>query len=195
METALFNQAGLLFETGEYQKSNKLIKSVLENPDFIYKRDWLIYMYGFNLLKQKRFDTASEWYRAYLSDDVKDPSLLHSGMQAAQRGKELSKKSPGLAALFSAVLPGSGKWYTHQRGDGFYALLMISLTGYLSYEGFQTHGIGSFKGWLFGGLSGIFYGGTLYGSYWSAIRFNERQYNVFLTKTSPEIKMYVPIRF
>jgi TM2 domain-containing membrane protein YozV len=70
----------------------------------------------------------------------------------------------------SAIIPGSGKIYTGQYGDGITAFLVTGALVYLSWANFDAHH--QFRGWLFSGLAAMFYGGNIYGSAASAQLFN-----------------------
>lgn len=80
------------------------------------------------------------------------------------------RKSPFAAALFSAMVPGAGKIYTENYGDGITSLLVTGLFSFLCYEnilaGHPT------RAWIFAGLTGFFYWGNVYGSYISARNYN-----------------------
>lgn len=84
-------------------------------------------------------------------------------------------KSPATAACLSAVVPGAGKIYANQWKDGLFALLLVSVNAYQSYRGFQQQGIGSVRGWVFGGLAAGFYVGNIYGSAQAVKRGNRNQ--------------------
>jgi len=79
-------------------------------------------------------------------------------------------RSPAIAAVMSAIIPGSGKIYTGQYGDGITAFLVSGVLAYLSWANFDAHH--NFRGWLFSGLTAMFYGGNIYGSAASAQLFN-----------------------
>lgn len=82
----------------------------------------------------------------------------------AERGLHLPKKSPLVAGLASALIPGSGKIYVGRTFDGLYSLLVIGGSAWLSYEGFRDRGISSGKGWVFGLAAAFFHVGNIYGS-------------------------------
>lgn len=81
-------------------------------------------------------------------------------------------KSELLAGLFSAIIPGSGKIYTEDYGDGITAFLLTGLFTYLSYSNFNNDH--QFRGWLFAAVGAGFYGGSIYGSIASAQIFNAK---------------------
>jgi tetratricopeptide (TPR) repeat protein len=89
-------------------------------------------------------------------------------------GVSIKYKSPAKAAIFSAILPGSGKFYTKNRKDALIGLVMIGGSAFSSYRGFNKNGISSFQGWFFGGIATGFYGGNIYGSYKAAILYNDK---------------------
>lgn len=83
-----------------------------------------------------------------------------------------TKKSLTTAALLSTIIPGAGKIYTGEIGDGVTALITTALSAYLAYTNFKAGH--QFRGWLFTGLTAFFYGGNIYGSAASAQIYNAR---------------------
>ncbi|MDZ7624726.1 MAG: hypothetical protein U5J96_09815 [Ignavibacteriaceae bacterium] len=81
-------------------------------------------------------------------------------------------KSPALAGLLSAVIPGSGKMYVGEWGDGITALVVTSLFTFLAYDNFRADH--KTRAWIFTGLGAFFYAGNIYGSIASAQIFNAR---------------------
>jgi len=83
-----------------------------------------------------------------------------------------SYKSPTLAGVFSAVIPGSGKMYVGEWGDGITALLATGLLAFLAYDNFNANH--KTRAWIFTGLGAFFYAGNIYGSIAAAQIFNAR---------------------
>lgn len=81
-------------------------------------------------------------------------------------------KSELLAGILSSVIPGSGKIYTENYGDGITAFILTGLFSYLAYDNFKHDH--NFKGYLFSGIAAGFYLGNIYGSVASAQIFNVR---------------------
>lgn len=81
-------------------------------------------------------------------------------------------KSPLTAGILSAIIPGAGKIYTKNYGDGITAFIATTLFAYLSYTNFENDH--DFRGWLFAGVGGLFYAGNIYGSVASAKIFNAK---------------------
>ena len=86
------------------------------------------------------------------------------------RKQNFEDKSPFVAALLSAVIPGFGKIYTENYGDGVTALLLTGVLTFLSVDNFNAKH--DFRGWLFAGLAAYFYAGNIYGSAASAQLYN-----------------------
>ncbi len=81
-------------------------------------------------------------------------------------------KNSLLAGLFSAIIPGSGKIYLGEIGDGITAFIASSLFAFLSYDNFRANH--NFRGWLFSGIGFFFYTGNIYGSIAAAQIYNAR---------------------
>lgn len=88
---------------------------------------------------------------------------------------DVKRLSPGLAAVFSTVVPGSGKIYAHKWKDGLFSLMIISGFAFQSIKAFNQKGINSPVGWVFGAFGAGYYVGNVYGSYQAARSFNEKQ--------------------
>lgn len=81
-------------------------------------------------------------------------------------------KSEVLAGVYSAIIPGLGKIYTKNYGDGITAFLLTGMLSYLAYTNFEHHH--STRAWIFTALFAGFYAGNIYGSAASAQLFNAR---------------------
>ena len=81
-------------------------------------------------------------------------------------------KSTAIAGILSAVVPGSGKMYVGEWGDGVTAFIVTGLLAFLAYDNFRAgHNT---RAWIFTGLGAFFYAGNIYGSVASAQIFNAR---------------------
>ncbi len=81
-------------------------------------------------------------------------------------------KSSLLSGILSGLIPGSGKIYLGEIGDGITAFIATSLFAFLSYDNFNAKH--DFRGWLFAGIGLFFYGGNIYGSIAAAQIYNAR---------------------
>ncbi|MBR5646339.1 MAG: hypothetical protein IKX23_06845 [Treponema sp.] len=86
-------------------------------------------------------------------------------------------KSPGVALLLSAVVPGAGRLYTGSFWGGFSDFTKVGSFVFATvYTGIKNE----WKSWepyVFGTCGLFFYIVELYGAYQSALRFNEAEYN------------------
>jgi hypothetical protein len=81
-------------------------------------------------------------------------------------------KSPLLAGIMSAIIPGSGKLYTEDYTDGLFAAFLTGIFGYIAYTDFKAdHNV---RGWIFSGITAFFYSGNIYGSIASAQIYNAK---------------------
>jgi len=81
-------------------------------------------------------------------------------------------KSEVLAGILSAIIPGSGKIYTEEYGDGITSFLLTGLFSYLAYTNFDHKHYT--RAWIFTALGAGFYAGNVYGSVASAQIFNAK---------------------
>jgi hypothetical protein len=134
------------------------------------------------------------YYQAYsylLENDFKmaneiainNPDVLPSQtILLINESQTLKHRSAGLAAAMSAIIPGTGKFYTGDWKDAIIGLVTVGVTGYQAYRGFSRNGVESGYGWIYGSLAAGFYLGNIYGSYASAKRFNKRQTDKIATR-------------
>ncbi len=118
----------------------------------VAKRDW-----SQALKIYPKVSTAPENYKAVLSSI----------------GNRRSKK-PIKAALMSAIVPGTGRFYAQDYKDGIISILFIGSAAFQSYRRFDQRGSGSVAGWIFGGIALGFYVSNIYGSYQSAKYYNKK---------------------
>ncbi len=121
--------------------------------------------------------TAMMLQKMPLPDSVSFVNIFNKKEKAGMselysKQRRLPYKDPTTAALLSTVVPGLGKIYTGNYGDGITAFLFTGVLGYIAYDNFRANH--SFRAWLFSGLTVLFYGGNIYGSYAAAQIFNAK---------------------
>lgn len=102
--------------------------------------------------------------------NIYDGSDTKTVKSFAEKFAHLQRKSPLTAALLSVMIPGAGKIYTKNYGDGITSFIVTGLFAFLSYDNFQANH--NTRGWIFTGLAAFFYSGNVYGSYISARNYN-----------------------
>ncbi|MFO7445518.1 MAG: hypothetical protein R6W90_04090 [Ignavibacteriaceae bacterium] len=135
-----------------------------------------LFLYSF-LFSGNNIPSENEYQEVFNSDE-RIMSLFYERIN-------LPNKNQLTAALLSALVPGAGKIYTEQYGDGITAFIVTGLLSYLSYANFDAEH--NFRGWLFGGLAALFYAGNIYGSaasthiYNAGVKINfEKELKLFL---------------
>lgn len=153
-----------------FQESNKVLKTYfLNEPTENTRAKHLI---ALNHIQKKEWDRARE----FLSDSDSKQSQI---FLLLGDGESLPKKNRFVSGMFSAVVPGAGKFYCGRPMDGFHSFVTTGITTWQAYEGFKADGIHSVKGWIFGVLGGLFYLGNIYGSVVAADIYNEEQETMF----------------
>lgn len=86
------------------------------------------------------------------------------------------KKSPFLAGIYSALLPGAGKFYAGKKRQGIAAFLPVISLGLITYEAYRRGGINSLRFISFGSLFSVFYIGNIWGSVLS-VKIKQKEFN------------------
>lgn len=136
---------------------------------------------GLNIPQKYEHKLGSElllknWEKAYQLSLVETPKMNFkiAGLRSvAQKSHAAKRKSPVLASIMSAIIPGSGKMYCGYWGDGFVSLLFTASSAYFAYRGFDKYGTTNVYPWIIGGLAVSYYASNVYGGAASAIRYND----------------------
>jgi len=122
-------------------------------------------------LAHHQLPVASELLRCYkvgLAQKSFSESTDHALGEAldavAVDGARLRRRSPALAGVMSAVVPGTGRIYAGRRADGILSLITIGVAGWQACSGFHRDQAHSVKGWVYGSLGAFLYVGNISGS-------------------------------
>jgi hypothetical protein len=96
-------------------------------------------------------------------------------LKVTEEVSEFKFKSPALSGFLSAIVPGTGKFYTGSVGDGIIAMTMIGSMAWQAYRGFDKNGVESAYGWIFATVGAGFYIGNIWGSVKAANKYNYQQ--------------------
>ncbi|MCR5325887.1 MAG: hypothetical protein K6E37_03945 [Bacteroidales bacterium] len=102
------------------------------------------------------------------------------------------QKSPLLAALASAVVPGLGKVYAGRIGEGIESFLLTGAMGAITAEHWIKDGPGDWKTIVPGLLCAALYIGNIYGSYVSVSIYNNSVNDV--QQTAILYNIHMPLR-
>jgi tetratricopeptide (TPR) repeat protein len=155
-----------------FEESNKILRSYFLNESVKNINTKARQLMTLNHIQEKEWSQAMK----FLNDTS---SLSHQLSVFVEKGQNLPKKNKFVSGMFSAVIPGSGKFYCKRPMDGVNSFIIVGITGWQAYEGFDEDGIHSVKGWIFGVLGGLFYLGNIYGSVVAADIYNEEQETIF----------------
>lgn len=101
-------------------------------------------------------------------------------------------KSPAAAAALSAIIPGTGKIYAGELGEGLSSLVVIGSMAAITAENWVKNGPTNWKTILFGTISAAFYIGNIYGSYISVSIHNNDLRNA--QDTAILYHIHIPLR-
>lgn len=145
---------------GQYDKCQKLLDSY-SGP---YKELHSLEQAGIALLK----GSPEEYLKAASGFSYSKYALTES----EEKLKEIydsryntKEKNPVIAAAASAVVPGLGKVYAGELGEGISSFLVVGSMAAITAENWYRHGFTNWKTLLFGTMTAAFYIGNIYGSY------------------------------
>ena len=101
-------------------------------------------------------------------------------------------KSPVIAGLLSAIVPGAGKFYLGKIGQGTMSLMTSTIFALQAYEGYRKDGPKSASFIVFGSIFSVFYVANIWGSVVAVkvenVNFNRTNHDTIL------LHMHIPIR-
>lgn len=141
---------------GEMESCRRAAKSLPEDPAWQKEARALI---AYSLLLERRYEEAS----AVLGNEL--PEWRERLARA-----DISSRSPVLAGIFSAIVPGSGHAYAGRPVDGLASFLLTTLFAAATYEAFRERL--EVAGAITGAIGIVFYSGGIFGAADAAHRFN-----------------------
>lgn len=182
---AAYNNAHI----GQYEKSNSVFLGIA--PTDSIQRALKNFELAANALLVKDYNTFKTYYAL-----VPDHHLLLEEKlklnNVALKIRDFNPKSPFLAGLMSAVIPGSGKMYAGKIGEGVTALLGLSLLGAITYENYKKAGPDNYKTIIFGSMFTVFYVSNIYGSVYSVKVYRDEFYKS--VNHAVLFNMHIPVR-
>lgn len=110
----------------------------------------------------------------------------------SQNLKNLKIKSPALAGIFSAILPGSGKIYAGKTGEGLSTLFLHTLLGFMAKEALQKDGAESPRFLIYGSIFSLFYVANIWSSTLSVKIYRNEYYES--VHESIMVDLHIPLR-
>jgi hypothetical protein len=126
------------------------------------------------------------WEKAYQLSitDMPRTNFKIDGLKVvAQKSVLAKKKSPFLASIMSAIIPGAGKAYCGYWGDAVMSFMFTASSTFFAVRGFNKYGTKNVYPWIVGGFAVSYYTSNIYGGATSAIRYNENLDQSFIHET------------
>jgi hypothetical protein len=157
--------------TADYPAANKMLSQEwsdsLHRALAAFERSGIALLNrDFNLYNQLQHNLTYPYYA--ISEQQLRFKTYHQDLLRAE------KKSPWVAGIMSAVIPGSGKVYAGKWTQGLMSFATVSLIGLQAAEGYIKGGANDWRFITFGSLFTIFYTANIWGST-LAVRMHQQE--------------------
>lgn len=187
---SLYYNAFCKSHIGEYQSALDDLKQI-SPADSLHFSLKTLEQSGIYLLNRdlSSFDQLSQDFNGrYYQTSTQEQSLLNIRNDLRAR----KNKSPLIAGVLSAAIPGMGRIYAGKTGLGIGTLLTSAVFALQTWEGYKKDGVKSARFIIFGSIFSIFYVGNIWGSAFtvkiSNAEFNEAVNHKIL------VDMHIPLR-
>ncbi len=169
-ESAILQTSKNLIVDNQISAANLLLKnhSANELSDKYARHAPLLIASGYLLL-----NAPESAYAELTTARLPDSQLYDIALEM----NDFKPRSQLLAGLFSAIVPGTGKFYSRNFEDGLMSMFTIGLFGFRTATEYRNSGTNSVSFWVFGLATLYFYSGNVYGSAVSAKIYNETFYS------------------
>lgn len=175
--------------SGDVSEATEMLQAYEPN-DSLYIRIKNLQLAGLNLIDRD--------YSSYL--DRQGRFTLNYELEPYEQGmigryQEMvayKKKSPFVAGLMSAVVPGAGRFYLGKPGQGIAALLVTGVFALQAWEGYRKDGPNSARFIIFGSLFSISHVANIWGSA-IGVRIRREEFNDQMNE-SILLDMHIPLR-
>ncbi len=157
----------------QYQSSNAFLKKALNNTNDSSLQPLVLLMLSANELLQNHPSMFSAYSKMIVTGDELIEQKKAGLNKVYQSEIAFHRKSPVVAGVMSAIIPGLGKWYAGKPSEALGAFIPLASLGLLSYEAYKRGGINSIGFVSFASLFSVFYAGNIWGSIVSVKLRNE----------------------
>ena len=186
-----FYQAFNTAYTGYFRNAAAILESVKMDSVSEYQKLKNFELASFSLLQHHYKDF--EKYEARFDGSYFPIAIEEKSLSAYYlKIKKHKPKSPLLAGTLSAIIPGSGKYYTGYRGQGVTAFLTVMSLAAISAESYYRAGPKTVQFISFTSIFAIFYAGNIWGSVSSVKKRNDIFYKEL--ERNVLLDMHVPLR-
>lgn len=182
-------QGEVLMRQAEYAAAERLYGQLAQQLPPGELSAFARYQYGWSLLYRRQWQAAALAFRQVPTTS----SLAQAASQLAEdalQGERLRRRSPAVAGVLSALLPGGGQLYNGRLGDALLAfflngLFTAGIVQAIAKEELAIAGALSFfeAGW---------YAGNVYGAINGAYKFNRRVAETFLRNLETRYRLLPP---
>jgi TM2 domain-containing membrane protein YozV len=169
-EASFFNAYNYM-HLQNYSQANTRINSIHSNDSLILGLKNLE-LAGLSLLQRDLsvfVIKSKDFKQNYFQYSQQEKSLIEISRDIKGR----KTKSPALAGILSALVPGTGKIYAGKTGQGIGTLITNVILGLQAWEGYRKDGVNSARFIAFGSIFTIFYVGNIWGSVFTVKLANE----------------------
>jgi TolA-binding protein len=157
------------FRQGRYTQAIADLRSVVERYGRTLVGQRARYLLGWSYLRARQWPEATQTFEAIDTTSPLFPSS-RTLADAAREAENLPRKSPALAGLMSALIPGTGHFYTGRFRDGAVALLLNGAFLAAGIEAVSANNEAA-AGLLFF-FEAAWYSGAIYGAVNAAQKYN-----------------------
>lgn len=143
-------------------------------------------------LLQRDMDSYDQYSRDFSSRYYQLSTSQENLEKFANGIRNFKTKSPLLAGLYSAIIPGSGKMYYGKIGEGLISLLTQTIFGLQTLEAYRKDGVRSARFIIFGSAFSVFYVANIWGSV-IGVKIRNDEFNDQINE-SVLVTMHVPLR-
>ena len=175
---------------GEYDAAKSELLSFTSDKQLIYQLKYF-QLAGIALL-ERNFDdykVNSNYFNNEFYQLRKEQDKLSSFYSQL---KNYKKKSPVVAGILSAIIPGSGKMYAGQLGEGISTLFKTALVGLPALEAYRKKGVRDARFIIFGSLFSALYIANIWGGV-VAVNVTRQEFNNSINDQIL-VNIHIPLR-
>ena len=184
-EQSLFFGAVSQAYLGNYGEGFKLIQSTSDSE----LKQYEIAAFSLLLNDRQAYEKAAQNF-TYTDYSLTEGENIFGKIYESRYNER--QKSPVLAGLMSAVIPGAGKFYAGRKDEGIASFFTVGIFAGLTAECWIKKGPKDWRTIVFGTLGSLFYIGNIYGSYMSVGIYNDNLRDA--QNSTIVFNLHVPIR-
>jgi len=146
---------------------------------------------GWTYFEEANWEKAGEEFLIISDNSALSTIAENLSAYAEKADTEIEERNVLLSALFSSIIPGSGRFYAGRPGDGFFSFLTVAIPSLISYVYWKKNRKKASS--IAISFAAIFYVGDIYGSIVAIEEFNKVKEKEYLEKI--ENNLHIQERF